>query len=520
MASTVSRLIHKRLAKGRGMKRIAVSSAGLLTLLIACTVGPDYRRPSAPVPTAYKELAGWKPATPMDGIERGPWWSIYHDATLDALERQIDIGNQTLAAAYANYMQANALVQEAQAQLFPFLTASASDIRSGGGNQAVVVQPTGAGTGVGLTGKNTKKTFAVTFYTVQGQANWVLDIWGEIRRTIESRAAGAQFSAAQVANARLAAQAELATAYFNLRAADALQDLLNQTVDTYRQALRITENEYKAGYVSRLDVETALTELRSTEAQAVAVAQQRAQFEHAIAVLIGKPPAELSLAHGQLASVVPVVPPDVPSSLLERRPDIAAAERQMQEANALVGASIAALYPNITLTGSYGYTGIPPLAQLFALRNEIWSLGVNGTQPIFEGGLLVAQVAANRAAYLAAVANYRQTVLTAFQQVEDALVALRVLEQEAKVQQEAVAAAQRNYQLALNEYKAGTVIYTTVLTDQQLLLSNQVTLLTIQQNRLLESVALIEALGGGWTVADMPSIQDVRRQNGLLNIGW
>jgi NodT family efflux transporter outer membrane factor (OMF) lipoprotein len=479
-------------------RKPAGRSAALLgaCLLGACTVGPDYQRPAAEVvPVAYKELAGWKPATPRDSEPRGRWWSVFADPVLDRLERQVAIDNQNVRAAEAAYRQAVALVGEAQSALFPALGISPAVSRNsltGGGGSVNRVTNSKA-----FVGK------AFTEYSLEGSASWTLDVWGAIRRQIEAQGAAAQASAADLANALLAQQALLATDYFNLRAADALIRLLQDTVAQYRLALQITQNQYNAGVVSRADVVTADAQLKTTEAQLVGVGVTRAEFEHAIAVLIGRPPAEVSIAPAALASAVPVAPAGLPSALLERRPDIAAAERAMAQQNALIGVAVAAYYPTITLTGLFGYAG-NPLSQLFTAANQIWSLGAAANETLLQGGLRAATLAAAHAGYDQAVATYRQTVLTAFQQVEDNLASLRILEQQAAAVAAAVAASQAAVAVTLNEYRAGTVAYTAVITEQTTLLTNEQAALAVQQSRLLASVGLIAALGGGWRAADLP----------------
>ncbi len=473
-------------------------------LLAGCMIGPDYKRPTAPIAVSYKELAGWEPAAPQDARDRGSWWSIYHDPLLDQLERQIDISNYTLKQAEANYRNAQAIVQEAQAQLFPVLSGTGNFQRTGigGGSHGIV----STGNSVAVSGSS---GFVGNQYTLEGIGSWDLDVWGEIRRQIASDVDLAQYSAAEVADARLSAQAALATDYFNLRAQDSLASVLESNVKQFADALRITQNEYHAGYVARGDVLTAQTELQTTQAQLTAVGVARAQYEHAIAVLIGKPPAELSIGPGALPNDVPVMPPSLPATLLQRRPDIAAAERQMAAENELIGVAIAAFFPQVNLSGFYGYTS-PLVGNLISLPNRIWALGAAFNAPIFEGGAQIAAVVAARANYDAAVANYRQTVLTAFQQVEDELAALRILAEEKRQQDIAVKSAQDNVAFALNEYKAGTVIYTTVLTDQELELSDEITDVTVQQSRMVASVALVEALGGGWRSDELPATGTIR----------
>ena len=485
--------------------RVLLLSAGAAVALVGCTVGPDYHRPDAVMSAAFKEAppAGWKMSTPSDALDKGPWWSVYHDPDLDSLEREIDISNQTLKQSEAAYRAARADVQVARAGLFPTLSATpgASVSRSGGG-----VSHTSSGTGGFATSGGGS---AQSNFSVEGTASWDLDVWGRIRRTVESDIANAQVSAADLANARLSAEAELATDYFELRGQDSLQTLLNDTAAQYARALEITQNQYEAGTAARSDVITAQTQLQTVQAQAINVGVARAQFEHAIAVLTGHPPAELTLAATSLTGVVPVIPLTMPAPLLERRPDIAAAERAMAQENALVGVAIAAYYPDISLSALYGYTG-NPLGSLFNASNELWSVAGSATQALYQGGAITGQVRAARATYDESVANYRQVVLTAFQQVEDQLSGLRILEQEAAAEDIAVRSAEEAVQIALNEYRAGTQPYTTVVTAQTTALTDEQTALTIRQDRMVASVALIEALGGGWNTADLPTRTQVR----------
>jgi NodT family efflux transporter outer membrane factor (OMF) lipoprotein len=465
------------------------SGAILAVILSACSVGPDYLRPSAPEPVAYKELKGWKRATPRDDIDRGPWWSVFKDTKLDSFEPQVEISNQTVAAAEAAYRQTLAVIKEAQAGLFPTVTVSYNDTRSHFGPRAI-----GNALGTGVTR---------TVFTLAANGTWDLDLWGKIRRTVESDVAGAQVSDADLANAKLSAQAMLATAYYNLRAADALEALLDQTVAYYKKTLAITQHQYDAGTVSKADVATARTQVLTTEAQAINVGVMRAQFEHAIAALTGRPPAELTIAATPLGFKLPNIPVSVPSALLERRPDIASAERKMQQENALIGANVALYYPDISLTGMFGYTGKGGL--FIGLANEFLRFGATATQTIFNAGLFSAQVEAAIATYDQSVANYRQTVLTAFQQVEDELAAIRILSRQQKVADDAVKSAQEEVDVLLNQYQAGTVAFTAIVVADAMLLSNQEAALTVRQNRFLATVALIQALGGGWDSAVLPS---------------
>lgn len=466
----------------------------------ACTVGPDYERPPAPEPTKYKELKGWKPAAPADALDRGAWWAVFKDAKLDSLERQVEISNQTVIAAEAAYRQARAVIKEAQAGLFPAISANYTAIDTHMGKA--------------LSGSGRPTTIVTSDLFASG--TWSLDVWGQIRRTVESDVAGAQASAADLANATLSSQALLAIAYFNLRAADSLETLLYSTVAAYKRTLEITQHQYDAGTVSKADVATALAQVLNTEAQAINVGVSRAQFEHAIATLIGKPPAELSIAKGALPYNLPSIPVSLPSALLERRPDIAAEERIIQQQNALIGAAIALLYPTITLSGTFGFQG--PHALALSLAHELWTAGVAASQTIFDGGLRGAEVEAARASFDQSVANYRQTVLTAFQQVEDNLAALRILARVAKVEGEAVKAAQEEVDILLNQYRAGTVAFTAVVVAQATLLNDQELDLTFRQNRFLASVSLIEALGGGWETRLLPNSNELALQNPMPHL--
>ena len=475
----------------------------VLTLLVpvgACTLGPDYKPPGAPVPPAYKELKGWKLAAPRDHLDRGAWWSIYHDPTLDALERQVDVSNQTLAAAEAAYRQAVALVQQARAALFPTVDILYNPTRS---HSSSVASDTGTG-------------FTRTRVTLETTASWDIDLWGKVRRMIESNIDLAQASAADLANARLLAQNQLAIAYFNLRAADSLRSLLERTVADYQRAQTITENKYQQGTVARSDVITAQTQVKTVEAQLINVGAQRAQFEHAIAVLMGKAPAEVSIKRAQLGRRVPVVPPGVPSNLLERRPDIAGAERRIAAQSALIGVAVTAYFPDVTLSGFIGWVG-PRLIPI-NVANEVWQIAGAATETVVDGGLRRAQLAGAEATYYQAVATYRQTLLTAFQQVEDQLSNLRILGQQQRVQDEAVSLARQAVEITLNEYRAGTADFTTVVTAQATLLTNEQASLTVRQNRFLASVNLIQALGGGWDLSELPGYEELRQHRSCVDV--
>lgn len=457
-------------------------------ILAGCMVGPDYKPADAPVPPAFKEVEGWTIAHPADAVDKGAWWSVYNDAELDRLERMAEVSNQNVKVAEAQYRNAAALVAEARSSLFPVATLAPGVTR---GDRSSGGSSTSFGRG------------ASTQYSLTGSAAWDLDVWGRIRRQVESATAGAQVSAADLANAKLSAQATLAADYFDLRAEDSLAQLLDQTVAAYRRALTITENQYRAGTTASTDYLAALAQLQTTQALRVAVGVQRQQYEHAIAVLTGHAPAELTLPPAPLTVDVPVMPPGIPATLLQRRPDVAGAERTMQQENALIGVQIAGYYPDISLSALGEYAGYP-LGQLFNVGNQFWSLGATGTETLFNGGLRAADVAAARVTYDAAVATYRQTVLTALQQVEDSLSDLRILEQQAKADDIAIRSTQRALDATINQYRAGTIAYTSVITEQAALLNVQQTRLAVQQSRLVASVALIQALGGGWTTDDLP----------------
>jgi NodT family efflux transporter outer membrane factor (OMF) lipoprotein len=464
--------------------------------LTSCAIGPNYSREPAPVPTQYKELKGWKVASPSDDLDRGYWWKVYRDPALDTLLPQVEVSNQTVAAAAAAYEEARALIREAQAALFPTATAeySATRTRTGG------LAGTTGGSAVGAA----LPTRYTTLYSVPISGTWDLDVWGRLRRQIESNTAAAQASAADLDNAKLSAQAQLATAYFNLRAADSLIALLESTIAEYKKTYDIVNNQFKAGFsVTAGDVATADAQIATTEAQLFNTRVQRHQFEHAIAVLIGRPPAELTVASHNLAGQIPKIPVSVPSTLLERRPDIAASERTMQEENALIGAAEAAWFPDISLSAMIQYLGPIPLP--FSAARSIGSIGASATQTVFNGGLTSAQVDAARAVYWESIANYRQTVLTAFQQVEDELAAIHYFSLQLQQERRAVADERKAVDTFLNQFRAGTVAFTTVVVAEIQLLADAEAELTARQNLFLASVSLIEALGGGWDTALLPT---------------
>jgi NodT family efflux transporter outer membrane factor (OMF) lipoprotein len=456
-------------------------------------VGPDYRRPAFETASSYKEQGDWKPSEPNDVMSRGPWWNIFKDEELAALEAKIAVSNENVKAAAAAFDQSRALVAQAQAGFWPTLSATVGAERgAAGGSQSRTTVPAAS---------SASATRTTVSAGVSG--NWTLDIWGQIRRTVESNRASAQASAAALAAATLSAQGELAIDYFALRAQDQLQRILDDIVLAEQQSLKITENRYHFGVAAKADVVTAQTQLLNSQAQQINAKIQRGILEHAVAVLIGQQPASFSLAPATLRIDVPTVPAGVPSTLLERRPDVAEAERKMAAANAQIGVAKTAYFPTLSLSGSDQYTN-NTFAHLISVPNRVWSVGPQLAETLIDGGLRRAQVAQARAAYEANVAAYRQTVLAGFQQVEDEIVTLRVLEQQSVVEEAAVAAAREAETLTLNQYKAGTVPYSSVITAQTTRLNSEETALSVFSSRLQASVTLIEALGGGWKEADLP----------------
>ena len=464
----------------------------VICLLSACTVGPDYvKPPAAEIPIAFKGAELWKRAQPQDGVIRGNWWEVFEDPALNALEERIEISNQNLAAAEAQFRQARALVQVARSGYFPTVTAGASATRYANSHNVPTNTPA-------FVGPNSN--FALSF-----DATWEPDIWGRVRRLVESSRAAAQASAADVETVRLSMQAELAMDYFQLRGLDADRKLLDETIVAYQKALDLTRSLFKGGAASNADVVQAEAQLKTTQAQALDVGVQRAQLEDAIAVLIGNPASTFSLPVSPLAAVPPPVPVGVPSQLLERRPDIAAAERRVASANAQIGVALAAYYPNITLSAVGGFQA-SSLSNWLDWPSRFWSLGPAAlTQTVLDGGLRSAQTDQARAVYDETVASYRQTVLTGFQNVEDSLAALGILEQEAQVQDEAVVAARKSVALTTDQYKVGIVSYLNVVTAQTFALTDERTAVSIASRRMTASVLLVKAIGGGWTVSSLPS---------------
>ncbi|KVA76512.1 RND transporter [Burkholderia ubonensis] len=465
-------------------------------LLAGCAVGPDYHRPDTPMPAAFKEApAGWKVAQPADGADRGAWWRVYGDPQLDALIDKLNASNQTIAQSAAAYRQARALVAEARAAYFPTvgLTASASRSRS---PRASLSSGSSSSFGGGSSGSIGNS------YSVGLDASWEPDLWGKVSRTVGAQRAGEAAAAADLANARLSQQATLAQTYFQLRTADTLQMLLDDTVASYARSLQLTQNRYAQGVAARADVIQAQTQLQSAQAAAIDNGVARAQYEHAIATLIGEPASTFSLPPLPLAAEPPVTPVGVPSALLERRPDIAAAERRAAAANEQIGVAISAFFPTLTLSAQGGVQS-SVWSNLFTLPARFWTVGPQLAATLFDAGLRAAQTEAARATYDQDVAAYRLSVLTAFQDVEDNLASQRILAREIDVQRQAVDSAEHALAIVTNQYKAGTVDYLNVLTAQTTAFSAHQKLATIAGQRMVSSVGLVKALGGGWDVSQI-----------------
>jgi len=475
--------------------RFSRHAASILTVitmlsLAGCTVGPKYRRPAAEVPPAYKEIGDWKPAQPNDQSLRGNWWEIFQDSQLNALEAQVNVSNQNLKAAEAQYTQARAQLRYQRADLFPTVTANPSATRNETSSNRPPHSPTFNGV--------TYNDFQIPF-----ELSYQIDLWGRVRRTVESYRDQAQASAADLAAVNLSMHSQLALFYFQARMLDAEEQLLNSTVTQYEQALELIKSRFAGGIASDVEVQQAETQLETTRAQAIDVGVARAQYEHAVAVLIGKPPASFSLAPLPLTAPPPPIPVGLPSDLLERRPDIAAAERLMASANAQIGVAKSAYYPLVNLAAAGGFES-GSVTTLLSGPSILWSAGPSALFTIFDVGRRRAASDQAIAAYDQTVANYRQTVLTGFQQVEDNVAALRILEHEAQVQDTAVTAAQKYLQLAVTRYQGGVTSYLEVTTAQSASLSDEVTAVNILGRRMVDAVTLVQALGGGWDSAELP----------------
>jgi NodT family efflux transporter outer membrane factor (OMF) lipoprotein len=476
----------------------------LLLISTGCAVGPNYKRPSAPEPPAFKEeppvnfketeAAAWRQSQPGDAYSKGRWWELYNDAALNALEEQVSVSNQNVLQAEAQYRQARAAVSVARAALFPVVTTTPA------------VTSVGAGTG-NVNGSSLGASGGRTTFSLPLNVSWEPDLWGNIRRGVTASAATAQSLVANVGNARLLYQAELAQDYFGLHGNDGEAELLTRTEASYKEYLTLTRNRFSAGVASDLDVAQAEAQLYQVQSQLQDLGVERAAFEHAIAILIGKAPAELTIPPASLNTSPPPVPPGVPSELLERRPDIASAERQVAGANEQIGIAIAAFYPNLSLTGTGGVESTS-IAKWFTWPSRFWSVGPQLAETLFDAGRRRGVVEEQRAAYDATVAGYRETVLTAMQQVEDNLAALRILAREADKVQQTVQAANRALDISSAQYRSGTAGYLTVIVSQATLLSADVTAVTLLTRRLTASVLLIEALGGGWNVSQLSAKQN------------
>jgi NodT family efflux transporter outer membrane factor (OMF) lipoprotein len=462
----------------------------LLVLMTGCTVGPNYRTPVVETPSAYKEAANWKAAQPNDQNLGGNWWTIFHDSQLDSLELQVNVSNQNLKEAAAQYQQARAALRYYRADYYPTVTAGLSGTRERISSR----RPPPSSIFDGITYND---------YVLPVDFSYQVDVWGRVRRTVESYREQAQATAADLATINLSLQADLAVDYFQARSLDAEEHLLTSTVKDYQDALDLTENRYQGGLSSEVEVQQAKTQLDTTQAMAIDVGVLRAQYEHAVAILIGKPPAEFGLPPLPLTAPPPLVPVSLPSELLERRPDIAAAERRVAAANAQIGVAQSAYYPVISLTGGGGFE-TSSITTLLNGPSGLWSIGASALGTVFDVGRRRAYTDEARAGYDAQVAAYRESVLTGFQQVEDNLAAVRILENEAKVQDEAVVAAQRSLDLSNMRYTGGVTSYLEVIIAQSAALADEVTAVNILGRRMANTVLLIQALGGGWDRSSLP----------------
>jgi len=469
-----------------------------IAALSACSFAPAYQRPATVTPASFKEAPGWRPATPADAVAKGQWWLLFNDPVLTSLEARVAVNNQNVAAAAAAYEQARALVREARASLFPTVSLNGGATRAGslGSGTTTII-----GGNTVTTGGNGSRRYSVSI-----GATWEPDLWGQIRNTISQQKALAQASEADLANATLSAQGELAADYLQLRGVEHQKAILDATVAAYDRALQITTNRYNQGVVARVDVLQAQTQLDSARANTADLERQRSAFEHAIAVLVGENPSSFSLPAAPWSPTVPDVPGILPSALLERRPDVAAAERRVAAANASIGVQRAAFFPTIGLNGDLG-TQASRLGSLFTAASSIWSLGLTAAETLLDFGARSARVAQARAAYNQSAANYRQTVLTAFQQVEDELAAARILDYVAQQRTSAATAANRVEALTQNQYLAGQIAYSDVITAQTTALAARQTEASAVVDRQLAAVSLIQAIGGSWSDAQPAGAQ-------------
>ena len=455
-----------------------------------CATGPKYVRPQAPVPPSFKEAGAWKPAQPNDEAVRGAWWEIFNDPPLNGLEERIEVSNNTLRAAQAQFDQARALVRYARASKVPQVSGTAAVIDNNQSENRPLSDPTAA--------------THYTDYLLRFDASYELDVWGRVRYAVAASRASAQACAADLEVVRLSLHAELAADYFAVRALDAEREILQSSVAAYERALELTRNRYKGGVASAIDVAQAEAQLEATRAQVIDIEARRAQVEHAIAALIGEPASTVSLPVQPLAGEPPPIPTGLPADLLERRPDIAAAERRVAAANAQIGVAAAAFFPALTLTGSAGFESAA-LVDLIRGVSGFWSAAPAAAMVLFDGGRRRAVSDQAKAGYERAVALYRETTLAAFREVEDYLATLRVLDEEATVQQAALAASERSLALSTNRYKGGIATYLEVISAQNTVLSNRRTAANILARRLTASVLLVKALGGGWDASRLPA---------------
>jgi NodT family efflux transporter outer membrane factor (OMF) lipoprotein len=486
----------------------------LAMILSGCTVGPHYHRPDATVPESYKELtpadyqntAGWKVAQPKDSALKGNWWEIFNDPELNTLEEQVNASNQSIASAASAFLVARAMVKEARSQYFPTVSVGPSITTSQQSGTINSGFATGSTSGTGSTGTGVVVSpQVITDYTLPFDASWTPDLFGRVRNNVRANANAAQASAADLENTRLMIEAEVAVDYFNVRGQDALKKLLDDTVVAYQESLRLTQALYETGIDSDESVAQAETQLESAQAQDTNLGILRAQYEHAVAMLVGQPASSFSIRTLPLKTSPPAIPYGVPSQLLERRPDIAASERLMAQANAQIGVAVAAYYPTVTLSASAGLES-SSFTKWFTWPSRFFSVGPSVSETLFDGGLRHATVQQYRANYLETIANYRQTVLAAFQQVEDNLASIRILSVEIKQQDTAVGSAERNLKIATDRYRLGIDPYLNVITAQTTLFGNQQTDVNLRIQQITASVQLVEAIGGGWDASQLPSV--------------
>ncbi len=476
-------------------RQVALIAATAAVLLSSCTVGPNYSKPSIPAapaygeqpPASFEQSPGWNPAQPSDAVLRGKWWEVFGNPDLDALEERVEPANLSLQVAAANFRQARAQIQFNRSNLYPTVTAG-PQLTS---NRISGYSPTGL------------QGYEYGLFTLPISVSWEPDWWGQLRRSITSARELTQASAADLANVKLELQTELAVDYFETRSLDAEKKLLDDTVVAYTRALQLTQNRYNGGVASKVEVEQAATQLQQTQAQDIELGVARAQFEHAVAVLIGRNPEGFHLGTQPLTQTPPPIPPGIPSQLLERRPDIAGAERRLASSNEQIGIARSAFFPELTISATGGLQA-GNIVNWFNWPSRFWAAGPQIGQTVFDAGRRRASLRGAEAAYDANVANYRQTALTAFQEVEDNLSSLRILEQESAKQHEATASAESSLQLSLNRYKGGLVTYLEVITAQSIALTNERTDVDLMRRRMAASVQLIRALGGGWNTSQLP----------------